>query len=332
MLNALYILGEYGYDLIYGPEERDAIKGLVNICGPMLSPEQVKDDPSVLRDIDIILSGWGAPALDEDFLNAAPNLKAVFYGAGSVRAMVTDAFWNKNIVLCSAWQANAVPVAEYCVSQILFCLKLGWSHVGRVRKAKDKGWERPVPVPGAYGSTVGLVSLGMIGRKTLELLRPYDVRLAVYSTSMTPEAAAGQDLRLCSLEEIFRLSDVVSLHTANLPETRGMITGAHFAMMKQNASFINTARGAVVREDEMIEVLKLRPDITAVLDVTDPEPPAGDSPLYTLPNVVLTPHIAGSMNDECHRMAQYMIDDLRRFINNEPLQRRVTREQAERLA
>lgn len=332
MLNALCILGKPGYDLIYGPDERDAIGRLVNIRAPLLTPEQVSQDLSILRSIDVIFTGWGAPRLDETFLNAAPNLKAVFYSAGLVRAMTTDAAWERDITICSAWPANAVPVAEYCVSQILFCLKLGWLHVRRVREIREKGWERPGPVPGAYRSRVGLVSLGMIGRKTMELLRPYDVELAVCSTSMTPEQAAEQDLDLCSLGEIFETCDVISLHTAKLPETRGMITGRHFELMKPKATFINTARGAVVREHEMIEVLQRRPDITAVLDVTDPEPPAHDSPLYTLPNVVLTPHIAGTMNNECHRLAQYMIDELRRFINGEPLQFRISREQADRLA
>src|SRR5690606_8819626 len=114
-------------------------------------------------------------------------------------------------------------------------------------------------------------------------------------------------------------SDVVSLHSPWLPETVGMITGDHFRQMKPYASFINTARGAIIREAEMIAVLQDRPDLTALLDVTYPEPPAPGSPLYTLPNVVLTPHIAGSMDMECRRMGRYMVDELQRFLHDEPL-------------
>jgi phosphoglycerate dehydrogenase-like enzyme len=115
-------------------------------------------------------------------------------------------------------------------------------------------------------------------------------------------------------------------------ETEGMITGEHLAMMKPNATFINTARGAVVREDEMIEVLQQRPDLFAILDVTYPEPPEPGSPLYTLPNVVLTPHIAGSLDNECRRMGKYAVTELRRYLNGEPPLWGITREQAAKLA
>jgi phosphoglycerate dehydrogenase-like enzyme len=111
-----------------------------------------------------------------------------------------------------------------------------------------------------------------------------------------------------------------------------MITGAHFAAMKENATFINTARGAIVRENEMIDVLKKRPDLWALLDVTYPEPPVPGSPLYTLPNVILTPHLAGSRDTECRRMGRIVVDELRRYLNNEPLHWAITREQAAKMA
>jgi len=135
-----------------------------------------------------------------------------------------------------------------------------------------------------------------------------------------------------SLDQLFRESDVISLHTPSLPATKGMITGAHFAAMKPNATFINTARGAVVRETEMIEVLTHRPDLQAVLDVTDPEPPKPESPLYTLPNVVLTPHIAGSQNNECRRMGHYMVEELGRYLAGQPLKWQINQELAAKLA
>jgi phosphoglycerate dehydrogenase-like enzyme len=130
------------------------------------------------------------------------------------------------------------------------------------------------------------------------------------------------------LEDIFRRADVVSLHTPWLPETEGMITGQHFTLMKPNAAFINTARGAVVRESEMIAVLEQRPDLLAVLDVTYPEPPVPGSPLYTLPNVVLTPHIAGALGPETRRLGEMMLDELQRYLRGEPLRWQVSPKQA----
>ena len=96
--------------------------------------------------------------------------------------------------------------------------------------------------------------------------------------------------------------------------------------MKPYSTFINTSRGAVIRENEMIEVLRQRPDLWAVLDVTYPEPPPPDSPLYTLPNVLLTPHIAGSMGEECRRQGRYMIEELERYLAGQPLSWAVTKE------
>ncbi len=111
-----------------------------------------------------------------------------------------------------------------------------------------------------------------------------------------------------------------------------LILGSHLASMKRNATLINTSRGAVVREAEMVEVLEERPDLWAVLDVTHPEPPESGSRLYDLPNVVLTPHIAGSQGNECRRMGRLVVDELRRYVAGEPLQHEITRERAALMA
>jgi phosphoglycerate dehydrogenase-like enzyme len=172
----------------------------------------------------------------------------------------------------------------------------------------------------------------MVGRRVCELLKPFDVKVIAYDPYVRKETADELGVELCSLDEVFLRSDVVSLHTPWLKETEKMIKGKHFMMMKSGASFINTARGAVVHEEEMIEVLAKRQDLQAVLDVTWPEPPKVGSPLYTLPNVVLTPHIAGSMDGECRRMGRYMVDELKRYINGEPLKWSITKEKAAILA
>jgi len=293
MKKALYVLNPDAYDRIYGPKERADIAALVDVYAPPQTAASVREEPDVLHKVQIVLSGWGAPHLNEALLQAAPDLEAVFYGAGSIRRMVSDAFWDRGIRVCSAWAMNAVPVAEYTLSQVLFCLKRGWQYARAMRAQR----ERPprVPVPGAYGSVVGLISLGMVGRAVCRLLQNHELCVIAYDPYVTKAQAADLGVSLVGLDDVFRESDVVSLHTPLMDATRGMIRGDHFRLMKQGATFINTARGAVVRESEMVEALQERPDLFAVLDVTYPEPPAPDSPLYTLPNVVLTPHIAGSL-------------------------------------
>jgi phosphoglycerate dehydrogenase-like enzyme len=330
MLKAIYLLNPEAYDQIYGEPERRAIAELVEIIAPLQTAASVREDPSVLANVDAIFSGWGMARLDEAFLAAAPRLKAIFYGAGSIRGFATDAAWDRGIVISSAWAANAIPVSEYTVSQILFSLKRGWHFAMTIKR--DGPWRHRAAVPGAFESTVGIISLGMIGRLVVERLKPFDLNVIAHDPYVRQAEADELGVELCSLDEVFRRSDVVSLHTPKLPETLGMIIGEHFEAMKTGATFINTARGAIVREDELIAVLARRPDLYAVLDVTDPEPPLEGSPLYSLPNVILTPHIAGSMLTECRRMGQYMIAECRRYLAGQPLKWEINRESAKRLA
>ena len=326
----IFVLGVQYYDLIYGPAEREDIGRLVDLYAPPQTPASIAEDGSVLGEAEVLLTGWGAPKLDETFLAAAPNLKAVFFGAGSIRRTVTEAFWRAGIPITGAYGANAIPVAEYTFSQIIFCLKRGWHYAMTCREQKK--YAPRDPVPGAYGTTAGIISLGMIGRHVCKLLQATDVDVIAYDPYVDGQDAAELGVTLCGLEELFRTADVVSLHTPILDATRGMITGEHLASMKPDASFINTARGAVVRENEMIEVAARRGDLYFVLDVTDPEPPEPGSRLYTLPNVILTPHIAGAMSSECRRMGRFMVEELQRYLAGRPMKWAITEEQAAILA
>jgi phosphoglycerate dehydrogenase-like enzyme len=332
MLKGLFILGEAPYQKIYGPAELADLHQLVDFQAPPQTAESIRANLHLLENVEVIFSGWGGPLLDEVFLNAAPNLKAVFYGAGSIRGIMTDAFWQRGIVITSAAAANAVPVAEFTLAQIILSLKQAWRAATFTRTQGHYPTHAELNIPGLYGSTVGLISLGMIGQMVAEHLQHFKVNIIAYDPFIRPEVADALHIELCGLDEIFQRSDVVSLHSPWLPETVGMITGDHFRQMKPYASFINTARGAIIREAEMIAVLQDRPDLTALLDVTYPEPPAPGSALYTLPNVVLTPHIAGSMDMECRRMGRYMVDELQRYLHDEPLRYAITLEQFAHMA
>lgn len=330
MLKGIYLLNTDAYEKIYGDPEQEAISQMVDIYAPLQTAEMVTNDPTILSEVDVIFSGWGMVKLEPAILEAAPGLKVVFYGSGSIRDFATEQAWDRRIIITSAYAANAVPVVEYTLAQILFSLKRGWHFVLTTRTMGK--YPEKTPVPGGYGSTVGIISLGMIGRMVVERLRSFDNHILAYDPYVSPKQGAALGVSMCSLEELFRASDVVSLHTPWLLETVGMVTGAHLASMKPGATFINTARGAIVREPEMIEVLQQRSDLYAILDVTYPEPPETGSPLYSLPNVVLTPHIAGSMFSECRRMGHYMIEECGRYLAGEPLRWAITREQAKVLA
>lgn len=330
MTKGLIIIAPEWRELVYGPEEQAELSRWVEFVAPPQTADSIRKDPSPLRDTEAIFCGWGTPVMDEAFLAAAPRLRAVFHAAGSIRYFTTDAFWARDIVVTTAAAANAVAVVDYALAAILFSLRHGWYYE---RSAHASGAFPPRrPMPGGSGSTVGLVSLGIVGRKVAERLRLFDLEILAHDPLVTPADAARLGVSPVSLAEIFARSDVVSLHAPWLPETEGMITGAHFAAMKQGATFINTARGAIVREAEMILALLRRPDLCAVLDVTWPEPPAAGSPLYGMANVFLTPHIAGTSGRECRRLSRCVIDEFHRWRQVLPLVHAIAKDEAPRRA
>lgn len=317
--------------VIYDDQTIAKIKENVYIYDKPYTKKEILDNLQVLQDCEIIFSGWGVPVMDETFLRHAPNLKIVFYGAGSVKCFVTDALWERGIRVCSAWGANALPVAEYTLAHILLGLKRCLP-VSR-NFTQSRGQKRYDIIPaGGYNSTVGIVSTGMIGRRVIQLLKNFSVHILAYDPYLTPQQAAELGVKKVSLAELFAQSDVVSIHTPALEETRKMITGQLIASMKPGATLINSARGSVIDEAAMIQVLQQRPDLQAVLDVTDPEPPLPDSPLWTMPNVMLTPHIAGSIGPECARHGVYMYEECCRYLAGEPLQWEIDRERVKTMA
>jgi len=326
---ALYVLSTRGYDLIF-KEAAAEIAELVDVYASPQTKESVAKDPSLLGPMEVLLTGWGGPTLEEAFLSAVPRLKAVIYASGSIRPVVTEAFWERSIPITSAWDCNATPVAEYVLAQVFCLLKKVWHYAFESRG--KRAWPQRVAMPGGCGSTVGVISLGLVGRRVCRLLQPFDLKVLAYDPYARPADAGELRVELVSLEDIFRRSDVVTLHAPTLKETTGMITGEHFRMMKEGASFINTSRGVIVRQEEMIEVLKSRPDIWAVLDVTNPEPPVAGSAIFSLPNVIVTPHVAGPYGNECRRNGRYAIGELKRFLAGRPFEWAIDRKRAAILA
>lgn len=279
---------------------------------------------AAIAETDIIMATWGVPCLDEEFLGAAPRLKALLYAAGSIKEFATNFSYARGIVISSAWEANAIPVAEFTHALITLGLKRFWTFLRQPPALRFD--RRDTIIPGNYSdSTVGLLSLGAIGRSVASRIRQAnEIRVIAHDPYVDPKKAAELGVTLVSLEDLFSLSDIVSIHAPWLPSTEGIVNGRLIASMKPGASLINTSRGALVNEQELIDVLKNRPDLTAILDVTHPEPPVSDSPLRTLDNVILTPHIAGSLGSEITRMGLWMVEELNRLLDGKPLKHSVS--------
>ena len=280
------------------------------------------DLAEIPADTEIVFSTWGMPSLTEAQIRAyLPRLQAVFYAAGSVQAFARPLLAS-GVRVFSAWQANAVPVAEYTLAQILLANK-GFFAQARDMKAQ-RGTPRSTSYLGNYRQCVGLIGCGSIGSLVAKALQQYDLDVYVYDPYLSDARADALGVMRCSLDELFARCSVVSNHLPNNARTRGMLTYALFSKMLPNATFLNTGRGAQVVEDDLVRALSERPDLTAILDVTDPEPSPADHAFYALPNCILTPHIAGSIGNEVWRMSAYMADEFARYQKGEPAQFEVT--------
>ncbi len=333
-MKAIFLTNNKGnIDYVYGEKNISKIASLVDLDMTVYCEEDIIANPKAFEDVEYIFSTWGMPGGGEIKLTEyLPSLKVLFYGAGSIRYFAQE-YFDKGVKITSAFAANAIPVAEFTVGQILLADK-GFFHSSMLAKAGDYQAANKIAGmhSGNYDAKIGIIGAGMIGRKVIELLKPYRLDILVYDVFLSDEGAQALGVEKCSLDRIFSECDIVSNHLANVPQTVGILRGEHFAKMKENATFINTGRGAQIVEDEMLEVLAKRPDICALLDVTVEEPPKPDSDFFKLPNIVLTPHIAGSMSNEVRRMAELMVSELERYLNGEELEYEITPEKLAKMA
>lgn len=306
------------------------LSGEVEWVPGFFTADGMDDRLGLLAGVEYLFTGWQSPCIDEAVLAAAPDLKAVFHCAGSVRHVTGDVFWERNIPIASANEANGVPVAEFTYAQIVLSLKGHW------QSTKAYAVKRRIPPErkdacGLRGATVGLVSLGSIARMLVPKLKAWPLRVLAYDPYVSAGQARELGVALTSLEALFAESQVVSCHAPLYPDTEGLLQERHFLAMPPHATFINTSRGRVVDSEGLVRALRDRPDLSALLDVTDPEPLPPDSPFFGLPNAHISPHIAGSIGNECLNLGEAMIAELRRFLAGQPLQGRITREQAARM-
>ncbi|WP_330337154.1 hydroxyacid dehydrogenase [Streptomyces sp. NBC_00557] len=277
-------------------------------------------DPAVadaLAPAEVLITGWGCPRLDAGVLAAAPELRAVLHAAGSVRSLVGEAVWEHGVTVSSAAAGNAVPVAEYTLAMILLAGKDAFGHRERYRRTHTPPAPSDTAATGSLRRRVGIVGASRVGRRLLELLRPFDLTVLLYDPYVSPAEAAALGAELLPLEELLRRSDIVSLHAPDIPETRHMLDGARLALVRDGGVLINTARGALVDHEALTREL-VSGRLSAILDVTEPEPLPAGSPLYGLPNVFLTPHIAGSLGNELERLGTIVVEELERLAAGLP--------------
>ena len=328
---AFFCNNQSNVERVYSQGRREQVAALTELYPVVVSAKNLSEHAANLADVEVVFSTWGMPALTAVELDQLPALKAVFYGAGTVKGFATP-FLERGLIVSSAWAANAVSVAEFCLGQILLASKGYFRNTQECRDQERRHAGKCFQGKGAYGESVALIGAGQIGRKLIELLRPFQLKVLVVDPYLTEEEALTLGVIKVALEVAFREAYVVSNHLPNLPDLQQVLDKKLFALMREGATFINTGRGAQLNEADLLDVLQARPDLLALLDVTHPEPPAKDSPFYVLPNVQLSSHLAGAHNDEVVRMADTMLDEFKRFQSGEPLKYAVNLEMLARMA
>ncbi|MDX3628878.1 hydroxyacid dehydrogenase [Streptomyces europaeiscabiei] len=329
---ALFAMTAENVPQVFPPEVLSRLRETVEIdpalvAGNFTDP-QIRE---VLAEAEVLVTGWGCPRIDEAVLDAAPKLRAVLHSAGSVKGFVAPAVWERGIAVSTAAAANALPVAEYTLAMVLLAGKDILGRRERLRTERvSPGWGF-VPGIGNHGRRVGVIGASRIGRRVIELLRPFDLRVSLTDPYVDEAGAAALGVPLLPLDDLLRTCDIVTVHAPDTPETHRLIDRRALALMPDGAVLVNTARGALVDHDALIDELRAG-RLSAILDVTDPEPLPADSPLLDLPNAFVTPHLAGSQGNEVARLGLAVTQEAERLVAGRELAHALDRAALERMA
>ena len=301
---------------VFGAEEQRRLHELleIDLTDAATAVSAVRDPSGV----ELLIAGWGVRSAAAEDLEALTALRAIVHWGGG-HGVLDGAAARRGIAVSSARAANAIPVAEFTLAMITLAAKDAfWASRSYCAEQRFIDREAEHPRTGLYGTTIGIVGASTIGTLVIEKLAASDVHVLLYDPYATPETAARLGVELVpDLEELASRSDILSIHAPEMPSTTGMISRRALAALPDGATLINTARGALVDQEALVDELR-GGRLRAVLDVTEPDPLEPGHPLYSLPNVFLTPHLAGSMGNELRRLGHASLDEVERFVAGEP--------------
>lgn len=266
-----------------------------------------------LADIEVLITGWGSPQLTPAALDAMPSLRTIMHAAGTVKGHVDPEAWNRGIVVTSAADANAYPVAEYTLAYILLGGKGVPGIINDYAENPAIDLERDYPDIGNYRKRVGILGASRVGRRVIELLAPFDFEISVSDPFLRDDDPILASAKRLELDELFAQNDIVSVHAPLLPDTVGLVDRRLLAMLPPGAVLINTARAPIVDQDAVIEAAEAG-RLTAILDVTDPEPLPADHPLRGVRNIIRTPHVAGALGNELRRLGDCVLEEVTQYV------------------
>ena len=320
-------VAEKHYKEVFTAKAVDELRklGEVSIDSGEATVESIK---KTVKDADIVVTSWGTPNLDKEILDECPNLKFVMHAAGSVKPIVSDELWKRGVRVCASTKPLGEGVAETTLGFTIAACK---NFFALNEMIHNGGYER-VGVKELYEITVGVISAGFVGRHYIKLLRNFGVNILLYDPFVSEERAADMGCTKATLEELLKNSDVVSIHAPSIPETNHMFNKDTLALMKKDAILINTSRGSVIDELALYEHMKAGNLKYACLDVYDPEPILPENPLRTLPNVIMTPHLAGLVTNGRLRIGAHTVEQIKKYLADEPLDCEVKEEMLKTMA
>jgi phosphoglycerate dehydrogenase-like enzyme len=317
-------IGRENYHRMINPADLEKLGTFAEVIHhPGQEPATKKDLIALLPTADACVTGWDVASLDEDVIAAAPRLKALVHMGGSVKRYVSDALWRQNVHVFSASSELGRDVAQTAIGLMIVGMKHVWQLGYHFRQG---GWRDTPHFPSRSlrNKVVGIIGAGNVGSFVLEMLRSFETTNLLYDPFISDSEAENLGAQKVELDDLVKRSDVITLHAPAMDSTKHMIDAPRLKLMKDNALIVNTARGMLIDEAAFIEEL-MRGRFYAMLDVTDPEPPSPDSPLRKLENVVVTPHIAGCIED-CTHMFRIAVEELRRFFAGEAALHPIKRE------
>lgn len=309
----MMVMPPHTFEQQFGSEERELLATAADLVTPYPAADFNIDD-SALAGVEVLLTSWGCPPITVDLLERMPKLRAIVHAAGSARVLVPDEAYSRGIQVTTAADLNAIPVAEFTLAATIFAGKRALPLAAQNRQ-EPAGWENSFAdqTLSNYRRTIGVVGFSRIGRRFVELLRVLDVDdVLVFDPVADPDEVADAGATLAPLDEVLARAEILSLHAPLLPSTEQMIGARELALLPTGATLINTARGGIVDHEALLAECRTG-RIDAILDVTDPEPLPVGHPLLELPNVTVTPHIAGSLGGETKRLAVFAVDAIRHY-------------------
>jgi len=314
---------------IFNEARRERLGRSARLLPAVLTPDNLGQNRPGAAEVEVLFTCWGFPVelVTPEYF---PALRVMFYSGGTVKGFARPLL-ERNVQVVGGRSANGIAVARFCLGQIILSCK---GYFRNTRECRHQETRRAgcFAGPGLYGEKIALLGLGAVARELAPLVRSCDLKVLAVDPYLTKAEAMELGVEPVTMEQAFAEAYVVSNHLPNLPELKQVLDRRLFSSMRPNATFINTGRGAQVNEADLAAVARERPDLTMLLDVTDPEPPRPDSPLLDLPNAQLSSHIAGAINDEVGRQGDFVIQEFERYAAGLPLLHAEKLETLDRLA